>query len=253
MENISKITILLVCIAIVSGCESVKKTSGDVVSAVTKTTGNVVSAIGGVFQPKKTNEEKIETVSASQEKAKLLSQIEQKYESPEAHYRLGKLYLADALWNKAEWEFNVALGFDPIHYRSQAALIKTLIASGNEQRSIFAAEMYMNQAASSAERSLLLGQAFQKEGLDDQALACYQQALGLAPNSAALHRQVGYYYLSKGDKVRAEENLRRSFQLDPYQAEVAGELGRLGIIVQIPRKTQKNTKNLDKILNEKAQ
>ncbi|MCK5566017.1 MAG: hypothetical protein KAJ07_12290 [Planctomycetes bacterium] len=241
MGNILKITILLsVCAVMIGGCDSIKKT-GD----------NVVSAVTGVFKKEKSGEEKIEIVTANQEKAELLGKIERKYESPEAHYKLGKLYLADALWNKAEWEFNVALGFDPIHYRSQAALIKTLTVSGNAQRATFATEMYMNQAATSAERSLLLGQAFQKESLDDQALACYQQALGLAPSSAALYRQVGYYYLSKGDRIRAEENLRRSFQLDPYQAEVAGELGRLGVIVQIPRKTQRDTKGLDKLLNKK--
>lgn len=240
MGNISKITILLLVFAVMlGGCSDLKKTGDDMWSAMSG--------------KDKRSTEDIETTGAASEKAALLARIEQKYESPVAHYKLGKLYFADGLWNKAEWEFNVALGFDPIFYQAQAALVKTLIVSGNEQRSVFAAEMYMNQAATSAERSLLLGQAFQKETLDDHALACYQQALGLAPNSAALYRQIGYYYLSKGDKVRAEENLRRSFQLDPYQAEVAGELGRLGVIVQIPRKTQTDTKQLDKLLDNKNQ
>ena len=45
-----------------------------------------------------------------------------------------------------------------------------------------------------------------------------------------------FYRARKGDQVRAEENLRRSFQLDPYQSEVAEELGRMGVMVQIPRK-----------------
>ena len=49
----------------------------------------------------------------------------------------------------------------------------------------------------------------------------------------------------------AEEYLRRSFQLNPYQPEVAGELGRMGVVVQIPRKRQKNTKGLDKLLERK--
>ena len=108
----------------------------------------------------------------------------------------------------------------------------------------------MNQAGTSASASLRLGQAFQRELLDDYAVACYQQALGLAPNSAAIHRQIGYYYLSKTDKVRAEGYLRRSFQIDPYQAEVAGVLGRMGVVVQVPRKTGTNTRKLDKILDQ---
>lgn len=198
---------------------------------------------------KKTDE--VELTGTSERKAELLSKIERKYESPSSHYKLGKLYYEDGLWNKAEWEFNVALGFDPFNHPAQAAIVKTLIAAKQEARSKLMAEIYMNQAATSAKSSLLLGQAFQKELLDDYALVCYKQALGLAPTSASLHRQIGYYYLSKGDRVRAEESLKRSFQLNPYQAEVAGELGRLGVIVQIPRKTTKNTKNLDKLLDEK--
>ena len=186
-----------------------------------------------------------------QSKAKLLERIEARYESPEAHYELAKLYQADGLWDKAEFEYNVALGFDPVHRAAQAGIVKTLNDSGNDARASLASEFYMNQASSSAQASFLLGQAFLKELLDDYALACYQQALGLAPNSAAINKQIGYYHLSKRDMVRAEEYLKRSFQLDPYQAEVAGELGRMGIVVQVPRKTEKNTKKLDEVLSKK--
>jgi tetratricopeptide (TPR) repeat protein len=224
MTSIPKISVLfLVIVALLCGCN--RKTA------------------------KKTDE--IELTGTSGRKAKLLSKIERRYESPSSHYKLGKLYYEDGLWNKAEWEFNVALGFDPFNHPAQAAIVKTLIAAKQEERSKLMAEIYMNQAATSAKSSLLLGQAFQKELLDDYALSCYRQALGLAPTSASLHRQIGYYYLSKGDTVRAEDSLRRSFQLNPYQAEVAGELGRLGVIVQIPRKTTKNTKNLDRLLDKK--
>lgn len=215
------ITILLILAFVIAGCDSSAK----------KSRSNIPAS------------------ATDRRKMELLDEIRQKYENPEAHYELGKLYHADGLWSKAEFEFNVAIGFDPTHRRAQAALIKTLRDSGNTAREKLTAEIYMNQAASSAADSLLLGKAFQKELMDEYALACYQQALTQAPNSAALHRQIGYYYLAKNDRVRAEEYLRRSFQLDPYQAEVAGELGRMGVMVQIPRKTQKNTKNLDKMLD----
>jgi len=185
------------------------------------------------------------------QKQKLLKRLDKKYDDAEAHYQLGKLYLADGLWTKAEMEFNLAVNFDPSLWKAEAAKVKAIMQSGNSQRAKLSAENAMNRASVSAEASLLLGRAFQKELMDDYALACYQQALRLAPNSAALNKQIGYYYLAKGDKVRAEEYLKRSFQLNPYQPEVAGELGRLGIIVQIPRKQQKNTSTLDKLLNRK--
>ena len=44
--------------------------------------------------------------------------------------------------------------------------------------------------------------------------------------------------------------MTRSYQLDPIQPDVAGQLGRMGVVVQIPRKTKKNPKNLDKIVSE---
>ncbi len=209
-----------------------------------------VMALSGCQWWSKTRTNDISADELGSEKSTLFAKIDKKYENPKAHYELGKLYYNDGLWDKAEWEFNIALGFDPVHRRAQAALVKTLVAADKPERSSMAAEFYMNQASTSATSSLLLGKAFQRELLDDYAVACYQQALGLAPNSAALHKQIGYYYLSKRDRVRAEEYLRRSFQLDPYQSEVAGELGRLGIVVQIPRKIEKNTKKLDKLINE---
>ncbi|MHC5061501.1 MAG: hypothetical protein ACYTFK_10520 [Planctomycetota bacterium] len=211
----------------------------------------VIAALAGGCQ--ETAEKKFSQVSVSdiqEQKAQLLNQIEAKYENPEAHYKLGKLYQADGLWSKAEWHCTVALSFDPLHRKAQAAIVKVLADSGNQARSQLSSEIYINQASSSAQASLRLGQAFQMEALDDYAMACYQQALGLAPNSAAIHRQIGYYYLSKGDNVRAEEYLKRSFAINPYQAEVAGVLGRMGVIVQVPRKTETNTKKLDKILDE---
>jgi len=192
----------------------------------------------------------VSVTEADQRKADLLNEIEAKYGNPDAHYELGKLYHADGLLSRAEWEYNVALGFDPVHRKAQAALVKLLAESGNDDKSKLSAEIYMNQAGSTAQASLWLGHAFQKELLDDYAVACYQQALALAPNSAAINRQIGYYYLSKQDRVRAEEYLKRSFQIDPYQDEVARELGRMGVIVQVPRKIETDTKKLDQILGQ---
>ena len=194
---------------------------------------------------------KVPISPGERQKAELRRKIEAKYSDAEAHYQLGKLYQTDGLWDRAENEFTVAAGFDPAHWRAEAAKVKVMLAKGDKDRAELSAEHAMNRASVKAESSLLLGKAFQGEALDEKAVACYQQALVLAPNSAALHRQVGYYYLSKNDKVRAEEYLRRSFQLDPYQSEVAGELGRMGVTVQIPRKTQNDTRKLDKLMNEK--
>lgn len=192
---------------------------------------------------------KPETVPAEQKKAALLKTLDKKFENPQAHFELGKVYQAERAWSKAEYRFQTALSFDPTLREAQAAMVKVFIESGETAKAKTYADVYMNQVARSASGSYRLGFAFQKELLDEYAFACYQQALRLAPNSARVHRQLGYYYLSKGDKVRAEEYLKHSFQLDPLQPDVAGELGRLGVEVRIPRNTEGQAKKLDRTVD----
>ena len=180
----------------------------------------------------------------------LLTRIDRRFENPKAHFELGQLYQADGLWTQAEYHYNVALSFDPVHRDAQAAIIKVLRNSGNTAKAKLAAEFYMNQVCASAGDSLLLGLAFQNEELDEYALACYRQALHLAPNSAKINRQIGYYYLSKNDKGRALDYLSRSFDLDHNQPEVAGELGRLGVPIELRRKPARDVRKLDKIVDE---
>ncbi len=185
-------------------------------------------------------------IPAAARKAELLKELERKFENPQAHFELAQLYQAEGLLQKAEYHYNVALTFDPVLTQAQAAMVKLFLESGDSTKGKTYADVYIKQASGSAVQSLRLAMSFQKEGLDDHALTCYQQALNLAPNSARIHKQIGYYYLSKGDKAQAKEYLVRSFQLDPNQPEVAGELGRLGVEVKIPVRTETVAKKLEK-------
>jgi len=191
---------------------------------------------------------KIEKVTAPVEdtKAQILKQLEGKFEDPEAHYNLGKLYQRDGMWSRAEHEFSTALSFDPAHRESQAARVKVLFQSGDKGKAKILANEYITQASNSAAGSLKLAMAFQKEFLDDYALTCYKQALSLAPNSAKVNKQIGYFYMSKNQLDLAKDYLIRSFNLDPTQAEVAGELGRLGVVVQVRPSNPAESKKIDK-------
>ena len=153
------------------------------------------------------------------------------------------------MWTQAEYEYNPALGFDPAYRPAQAAMVKVLLESDNHPRAEIYSDIYLNQVSNSAAESLKLGLAFQRQALDEHALTCYRQALGLAPNSAKVNRQVGYYYLSRNEKDVAKSYLKRSFDLNRNQADVAGELGRLGVAVRIPLKTTENVKKLDRIID----
>jgi Tfp pilus assembly protein PilF len=207
------------------GCESNGKKAGQIKGEVAKT-------------------------AAEEKKAKLLKEIDRKFENPQAHFELGRLYQADALWSQAEHEYSVTLSFEPAHLKAQAALVKVLIEGGDTAKARIYADIYTTHVATFANESLKLGLAFQEQGLDEYAFSCYQQALQLAPNSAKINRQIGYYYLTKGAREEAKSYLSRSFQLDPFQPEVAGELGRLGVVVTVPRKTVKDTRQLDKVVEE---
>jgi tetratricopeptide (TPR) repeat protein len=212
----------------------------------------LASCLGGLKSSKSESslkaDKKVGEMPTEQKKAKLLKSLDRKFENPDAHYKLGQLYQADGLWSQAEYRYNVALSFDPAHREAQAALVRIMIDSGDQMKAGNYYEIFKNQTAGSAAESLKLAEAFKKQELDEQALACYQQALRLAPNSSKINRQIGYYYLSKGQHERARDYLSRSFDLNPNQPDVAGELGRLGVEVRIPRKTVKYTKNLDKIV-----
>ena len=190
--------------------------------------------VGCKTAPEAPKSENQEAIIQLDRKMELLEQIEKKYENPEAHYQLGKLSYEEGHLDKADFEYHVALGFDPVHYRAQAGLVRVATDQKQADRARIIAELYINQAAVSAPASIRLGKAFQNEGLGDYALSCYYQASGVAPKSPEPYKLIGYHYLEKGDKVRAEENFRRSFELDPYQADVAAELGRLGVVIGSP-------------------
>ena len=194
--------------------------------------------------------DEVEPTPAEKKKAKLLKQIDRKFENPDTHFELGRLYQADGLWTRAEYHYNIAFSFDPAHRAAQAAMVKVLLDSGDTAKAKLSAEIYTNQVSGSAAGSLQLALGFQRQQLDEYALTCYQQALQLAPNSAKINRQIGYYYLSKGDIARAKDYLTRSFQLNSNQPEVAGQLGRLGVEIKRPRKVEKGTKKLDKIVEQ---
>ena len=190
-----------------------------------------------------TGKNAVKQISPEERKAQLLKLLDRKFDNPQAHFELGRLYHAEHKWADAEWRYNKALNFDPVLWPAQAAMVKLLIDSGNPAKAKNYADIYMNKVSVSAEQSLELAMAFQNASLDEYATACFNQALGLAPNSPEIHKKFGYYYLSRNDKERAKEHFIRSFQIDPRQPEVAGELGRLGVEVRIPQQTGQNTNN----------
>ncbi len=172
-------------------------------------------------------------------KTRLLNELDLKFENPDVHFELGQLYRGEGLWTQAQYHYETALRFDPANRAAQAALVRLLTDSGKKAEANALARRYIEQVGGSSRETLKLGNAFRKEQVDDYVPVCYRQALRLSPESAEAHREMGYYYLSKNEKDAAKEHFTESFRLDPRQADVAGELGRLGVAVRVPRETEK--------------
>lgn len=173
-------------------------------------------------------------VSVEPTEAELLLEIERKFENPTAHYELGRLYHRSQQWSKAEYHYNVALGFDPAQRGAQAGMVKMFTDRGETAKAEQYANSYIGAPGMDGIESVRLAWEFERLGLDAQAIRCFRQALARAPDSYEVNKQVGFYYLGKGDDAKAKEHLQRSFELNPRQPEVAGALGRLGVVVESP-------------------
>lgn len=176
------------------------------------------------------------TVPSEKTELQLLAEIERKFENPDAHYELARLYHKSGRWRDAEYQYDITLGFDAAHRAAQAGKVKMYVEMGETAKGEQFANSYISQAGISNVNELLrLAWEFEKLSLDDYAMRCFQRALALSPESAEVNKQMGFYYLGKGDSPKARQYLQRSFELNANQADVAGALGRLGVVVQSPQ------------------
>jgi len=174
------------------------------------------------------------TMPSDMTEAQLLAELDKKFENPQVHYDLARLYHKSQNWNKAEYHYNVALGFQPANRAAQAGLVKMYIDRGQTAQAEQFANTYIRQAGTVVGEAIRLGWEFEQLGMDAYALRCYRLAIESAPDSSEANRQIGYYYLGKGDNTQAKQYLSKSFQLNPRQPDVAGALGKLGVVVEAP-------------------
>jgi tetratricopeptide (TPR) repeat protein len=172
--------------------------------------------------------------SDPQTEAQLLAELNKKFENPQAHYQLADLYRRSRNWNMAEYHYITAISQEPGNKAAQAGLVKMFVERGERAKAEQFANAYITQSGVAVADRLRLGYEFEKVGLDDYALRAYRQAVAAAPDSAEANRQIGYYYRAKGDTANAKKYLQRSFELNPRQPDVAGDLGRMGVVVQTP-------------------
>ncbi len=184
---------------------------------------------------------RVGTVPYGRTEAELLAELDRKFENPPVHCELARLYHKSQNWEKADYYYNLALEFDPAFKPAQAGWVKMFVDRGDPSRAEQFASGFLRQAAISVTETLRLAEAYEQVGLDEYALRALKQAIDAAPDSAEANKQMGLYYLRKGDTAKTKQYLVRSFQLNPRQPDVAGELGRLGVVVEAPGGTEVRT------------
>jgi tetratricopeptide (TPR) repeat protein len=172
----------------------------------------------------------IQTVTSDPTEAQLLAELQKKYENPQVHYELARLYHKAQNWLKAEDYYTNAIGFDPAHKGAQAGLVKLYLDRGNPQ-----SRAVRQPISGSIGRSRNAGPGWEfRQAMDDYALRCFRQALDADQNSFEANKQIGFYYRDKGDAAKAKQYLLRSFELNPRQPDVAMALGKMGVVVELP-------------------
>ena len=68
--------------------------------------------------------QKLDATPQQRQRAKIESRIAANFEDADAQYELGKIFMRDKLLSRAEYQFSLAIGLDPVHRAAQAAHVK---------------------------------------------------------------------------------------------------------------------------------
>jgi len=165
----------------------------------------------------------------------LLSLVDRNFQDPEAQYQLGEYYHSERLWDKARYHLDLALRFAPAFRKAQVALVQMMLDKGDRQAADQVVNRFLRQVSGTPLEAVDLAKALASAGLDQYALTCFREATQVSPSSALVFKELGLYYFARNDLAQAKENLIHSFELNPNQPEVAGVLGQLGTVVEVPR------------------
>lgn len=177
----------------------------------------------------------VHSTPSSQKEQYLLSLVDRNFQDPQAQYLLAQYYHTEGRLDKALYQIDLALRFGPYFRKAQVAKVRYLLEQDKSSLAQEAVGRFVKQSAHNPDGLIELAKTFQQEGLDQYALYCLEQARTLCPKSPLVFKELGLYHLAKDQTTRAREYLLRSFELDPTQADVAGTLGRLGVVVEVPK------------------
>jgi len=156
------------------------------------------------------------------------------FENPATHYWLAKCYEALNETTKAEWEYALAVRFNPASDLFQMSYIKFLNDNGKQKESQRATKLFLEHKEGAMRDFLRLGEAFIAENMDKQGLMAYFAAAKVEPKNVIPLLTVADYFASKGDTDKEAEYRVEAFKINPYYPGLAKWLGEHGLRVDVP-------------------
>ncbi len=150
-----------------------------------------------------------------------------KFIAPDTYEHLGLAYASLHDYRASVVAFSKALGDSP-----SDLLLLSIARSYLELGEFDQAKAYLvrcadtsKDAALSAQARLLLGQAYSKQGLMDEAEKEYLAVLSVDARSADAHYALGDLYAEEGDTVKARAEWRKAIRIDPTHGPSRSRLG----------------------------
>ena len=166
--------------------------------------------------------------------ALLKKSLDSNHENSPSHYWLGRCYQATGNLDKAIYEYQLALRFDPSLDLAQVALIKTYHQTGRIDEALLTAKKYFEHKDAPARVFIVIADEFARDGMQDQVLLAYKQAQKLEPYNPVPAIAMADYYFTLGRTTPAVNSLSNAFRIDPYYPGLARKLGQHGMKVSIP-------------------
>ncbi len=175
------------------------------------------------------------------EKARdLLEQsLDYDFENAASHYWLAVCYEnlgGSAAIQKAVWNYEQAVSFEPTLHLAQHGYIKALYRQDKQDKSLQATRSYMKAfVAESARDYKPTINSFLEAGMVEHALIVVEKAHEVDPHNDMPYLLLARYYRDRDNKDKEVQYLTEAFKADPYNVETARRLGTLGHVVNIPQ------------------
>ncbi len=171
-------------------------------------------------------------------------------ERPEASYHMGQCYLAMAERRFSEHNligalrncdravacFDDAITAFPGFGRAVQGKAQALRLKGKHAAALEIADWAAQQSGAQARKLILKAHEYAKTGNMDQAQLALKQATSIEADNAAVHAELGLFYLRCDNESAAIGCLQRAYELNPGAPGVVKALAQLNALPETPRR-----------------